>query len=157
LDEFEGRKIPLANWHLTLHFLGSIDENLLLKIHEAIDELSLGLPFKIIFDHLGAFPKLNKARSLWVGAHEGSLQMTELVKITGESLIKAHLRLDPRPYVVHITVRKYNPPQTIQKLIETSDFQPVQLLADRIVFYESILDSGAPHYKELYTYYLSPQ
>lgn len=121
-------------------------------IHETLVNINLGTVFEIILDHIGAFPKPNKAHSLWIGASVGSQQLTELVHKTGEGLLKLHFSSDSHPYVPHITVQKFKPAHNIRKLIEKHPLQSVSMIVDHLVLYESILDNGVPQYIELYVY-----
>lgn len=152
--QFPGRSIPLQNWHLTLHFLGSVEEENVESIHDFLHDLPLGDPFSLIFDHLGAFPQPKRAHSLWVGCGEGASEVQRLVQITGEALSSLGFTIDPRSYVPHLTVRRYSIPNDIVKMIEAHPFLKTSMRVDSLVLYESILNHGPPKYVELYTYKL---
>ena len=68
------RKIPdirwtlAANWHMTLKFLGSIEEKQVDSIGQALNrELSLFRRFTINAKGVGVFPDARRPRVLWVG------------------------------------------------------------------------------------------
>ena len=51
-----GSPVPPANWHLTLRFLGNVEQVAYDRMLEALDRSNLGPAFRIAFGGLGAFP-----------------------------------------------------------------------------------------------------
>ncbi len=152
--QFPGRSVPPQNWHLTLHFLGSVEEEKLELIHDALQTLPPGAPFTITFDHLGSFPHPKRAHSLWIGCGEGSPEIQRLVQITGEALSSLGFTIDSRLYTPHLTVRRYSIPHDIVKMIEDHPFSKTSMRVEELILYESILNQGPPQYVKLYTYEL---
>jgi len=61
-----------ASIHLTLKFLGDIDEQLVPSMQEAIGQALQGhRSLSIPLERLGAFPKTQQPRVLWIGPAEG--------------------------------------------------------------------------------------
>ncbi len=66
-DEFKIKGFTLAKgFHLTLKFLGEVDESELERIREKLREIKFN-SFKFSLSHLGVFPNPSSARVLWVG------------------------------------------------------------------------------------------
>ena len=62
-----GNYTPKENFHLTLHFLGEVQEEDLDYLHEAIYETARrNRPFTMTIDKIGFFPRGNKG-ILWAG------------------------------------------------------------------------------------------
>ncbi|MFH1678513.1 MAG: RNA 2',3'-cyclic phosphodiesterase, partial [Candidatus Omnitrophota bacterium] len=57
------------NIHLTLKFLGEINEDLVKKIASALNEIAQeNSSFNLRLYELGAFPKIKYPRVIWIGA-----------------------------------------------------------------------------------------
>src|SRR5579871_530061 len=136
IEKFPGKIIPLQNWHLTLHFLGNVEEERLTHIHNALQSISLGKPFALTFDHLGGFPHPRRARTLWVGAIEGTDKLRQLVQITGETLATLGFAIDPRPYIPHLTVSRFYRPQHLTDLIKDNPLESISMEVNRFILYE---------------------
>ena len=70
--------------HLTLKFLGDVEQSEIPKIRAAMERATAGIaPFEIAVEGAGAFPNLKRPRVLWLG----------LVEPTG-SAVKLAARID---------------------------------------------------------------
>jgi len=152
LLEVPGRIVPPQNWHLTLHFLGAVEDEKLPLIHTSLQSILLGDPFLLTFDHLGAFPNSKRAHSLWIGVGEEAEEVQRVVQLTGDALELLGFEIDQRPHVPHLTVRRFSLPLNIAKLIETLSLKKETMKVDHLVLYESILNQGSPRYVKLYAY-----
>ena len=77
-----GNYTPKENFHLTLHFLGEVQEEDLDYLHEAIYETARrNRPFTMTIDKIGFFPRGNKG-ILWAGI-ERSNHVQHAGKISG--------------------------------------------------------------------------
>lgn len=64
------RWVPAENLHLTLKFLGEVEENRRPGIESAVGEALSGYAaFDLALEGFGAFPSLRRPRVLWVGIH----------------------------------------------------------------------------------------
>ncbi|HIE04735.1 MAG TPA: RNA 2',3'-cyclic phosphodiesterase, partial [Candidatus Latescibacteria bacterium] len=69
----EVRWVAPESLHLTLKFLGEIDEARLEGVFQGVQEATEGLgPFRMVLEGLGGFPGLGRPRVLWVGVSEGA-------------------------------------------------------------------------------------
>ena len=61
-----------ASLHLTVKFLGDIDEGLVVRLGDAMtDTLRHHRAIRIPLDRLGVFPRLQQPRILWIGPSDG--------------------------------------------------------------------------------------
>lgn len=68
-----GNYTPKENFHLTLHFLGEVQEEDLDYLHEAIYETARrNRPFTMTIDKIGFFPRGNKG-ILWAGIERSNI------------------------------------------------------------------------------------
>lgn len=94
-----------ANIHLTLRFLGAVDDALVHrirdKLREACDESPL---FDLRTRGTGAFPGTDCPRILWAGVGEGGDALEALRARVEAGLDDLGLEGDPRPFHPHITL-----------------------------------------------------
>ena len=105
--EVSGARIAKAEpMHLTLAFLGDVEDRELHTVCKAVDLGCTGHgAFHLELAGLGVFPNTERARTLWAGIGEG---MEELKALQGEveaALVKTGLhRAEDRPWSPHVTL-----------------------------------------------------
>jgi RNA 2',3'-cyclic 3'-phosphodiesterase len=145
------RMVRRDKMHLTLHFLGDIEDRAVEKIKAAFSVLEFGA-ITIDIRGLGRFPPRGRANVLWAGI-EGNPALAALHKSLGIAL-KAAIRFRPekRPFAPHLTLARLNPSVPIetveQYLREHADFQFPSVLLDRFVLYSSLLTNAGSEYQE---------
>jgi 2'-5' RNA ligase len=97
------------NLHITLKFLGQVDEALLARFASALAEaLGSGAGFDIHLRGVGAFPSVRDARVIWVGVDDPSRRLTEVARIVDEvadrMAVGADAELGRREFRAHVTV-----------------------------------------------------
>lgn len=116
--DIPGRLVPLENWHLTLRFLGSVDQVTYERFLTSLSEAEMPGPFTIRLGILGGFPKPSKATVVWVGLEDGSGELTRLNEIAEEAAQSAGLVPEERPFQPHLTLARVRPPEDITHLVE---------------------------------------
>jgi 2'-5' RNA ligase len=98
----------LNNLHLTLHFLGDVDESLVPAISEDMDIVSAIIePFTLRVGGFGAFPHAQKARVLWLGLHGHTDSLKQLHLLLGKRFdLHQGLSYDRKQYRPHITLAR---------------------------------------------------
>ncbi|WP_139490155.1 RNA 2',3'-cyclic phosphodiesterase [Brevibacillus dissolubilis] len=128
---------PLHNLHLTLHFLGEVDEQLIPLLKEDMDLVaSIIEPFTLVVGKFGAFPKLERPRVMWLGI-EGLVRSLQQLHLLLAKRFDLHpgLTYDRKEYRPHITMARG----------PHSDGKNVALpVAD---WNERLLDPNPPHWK----------
>src|SRR5574337_1226656 len=93
------------NLHITLKFLGQVEESHLGVIREAIAAAAAGCgPAHLVFQGLGAFPRPREARVVWIGLSHGAETLAALqtrIEVRLESLGFAR---EARPFTTHLTL-----------------------------------------------------
>jgi len=91
-----------ADLHLTLHFLGQVEEGRLGALRELGDRLA-GEAFALRLDHLGHWPG---PRVLWTAPDRVPEALRALHVALGEGLAALGFALDPRPWRPHVTLAR---------------------------------------------------
>lgn len=115
--DLPGRAVPPANWHVTLRFVGQVDEITYERWLGALSEIRVE-PVRIRLRGLGAFPNRRKATVLWAGVDAGGLETwAEAVE---EACQSAGMAPEERPFRPHLTLSRVRPPADVRPLIERS-------------------------------------
>lgn len=86
--------------HVTLHFLGSVHEQEIPVLTQALENVS-GFSFEIGLDRLGYFSKPN---ILWLGCTNHPEALNELYKTTGQAVRKCLPGYQQKKLVPHVTL-----------------------------------------------------
>jgi 2'-5' RNA ligase len=87
------------NIHLTLKFLGEVDEKKLEKVKTALDGVAASSrAFELSLKEIGAFPAVDHPRVVWVGLDKGSDESKALAQNIDESLSKIGFQKETRPF-----------------------------------------------------------
>ena len=98
------RWVPGALLHLTLRFIGDVDESTLQAVKTAL-AMARCLPFTLRLKGVGHFPPGKQPRVLWVGVEE-SRPLLVLQKGVEAALIAAGIAPDERRFSPHITIAR---------------------------------------------------
>ncbi len=122
--------VQADNLHLTLKFLGDVETNSLHEVCAAVqraaDETA---PFALEIRGAGAFPNLQRPRTVWLGVGEGAEAMTELAQRIESALQGLGYPREARRFSPHLTIgraRRGGP--SVQRLS-----QAIQEYADYVV------------------------
>lgn len=100
--------------HLTLKFLGNVDDARTDEIADAIrvaSERHTGFP--AAFSEIGGFPDLRRPRVLWIGLGEGTDEMARLAKQIELELVPLGFEPEGRPFRGHLTLARFPRPRII--------------------------------------------
>jgi len=93
------------NFHVTLRFIGEVGGEAVATIEGGLREACRGLgPFEVSLRGLGAFPRPERARVLWV-AVEGR-EIYELARRVNEALDGLGVPGDKKEFVAHATIAR---------------------------------------------------
>lgn len=99
------RWVPPQNVHLTLKFLGETPDEVVPQIEASLEAVCLGhRAFDLALEGVGAFPSAGRARTLWVGAGQGSEALTALAEDVEDALQGLGFEREKRPFHPHATV-----------------------------------------------------
>jgi len=145
------------NIHLTLKFIGEIDEELSEGITKIIEKIAGSqTPFSLSLASLGAFPKINSPRVIWVGVDKGKVESEKIARALGEELEKIGIPAEKRKFSSHITIGRVRSMKNREKLTaclnELCAKEKVakpQIQISKITLYKSTLTPKGPIYEIL--------
>ena len=109
------RWVPPENVHLTLKFLGEIEEDLLPELSAAVEESVAGTdPFDMALNGFGAFPSLRRPSVVWLGI-EPNDTLSALQEKLERALEGLGFPREDRPFRPHMTLgrtrKRARPPE----------------------------------------------
>lgn len=144
------RLVSPENLHLTLKFLGEVQEELIPEISAAMKDALQGIePFDTSFRGLGTFPSLNYMRVVWVGIEKSREKLIEVQRSLDERLAKLGFQRDKR-FHPHLTLARVKSPKGKGELREfimkhaDTDFGAVRI--ERVELKKSVLTPKGPIY-----------
>jgi RNA 2',3'-cyclic 3'-phosphodiesterase len=100
------------NLHLTLKFLGGVEEARLTAVIAALTRAAIGTPpFELAVTGLGAFPSPTRPRVLWAGIADGAERLTRLAADVDETLGSLDFAREDRPFSPHVTFGRVREPR----------------------------------------------
>lgn len=144
------RWVPPQNIHLTLAFLGWVDEGRISEISGAIGSaVADHVDFRVRLGELGAFPTLRRARVIWAGLDDPTHGTSALADSVAGALEPLGFEREARAFAPHLTIARFKVPRPVT-LDATPE--PIAFPVERISLFESHLRRPAPVYEELATF-----
>jgi 2'-5' RNA ligase len=111
------RWVAPANFHLTLKFLGNIDESQIEPIGATLSDALRPFPrMTINAKGLGVFPNPKRPRVLWVGL-VGS-QLTELATVVQSALVPLGFAREEKTFTPHLTIGRWRQAERADRALE---------------------------------------
>ena len=158
-DSDDGIKwVPTDNLHLTLKFLGEVDNTLVPKICDVTRTICQSYePFELSFGQTGGFPSLDKARVLWVGVADPSGSLVGIVGDLESELADLGFKPEPRDYTPHLTIGRTRGGSrrvgqaVIDKVKAEQEITLGEMEVNAIHMMASFLDKSGPTYQVMDT------
>ncbi|MGD0077097.1 MAG: RNA 2',3'-cyclic phosphodiesterase [Sedimentisphaerales bacterium] len=146
------------NIHLTLKFLGEIDDSKLSEVKEITEQVAAAHnKFNLDIESVGSFGG-RSAKVVWVGAGKGTDELLALQKDLDEQLTLADFPSEDREFSAHLTICRVRNPKAGFKLAEAvGQFAKLKLGsidADAVCVYQSQLTPDGPIYTQLASFKL---
>jgi 2'-5' RNA ligase len=149
----DAKPVEDENIHLTLRFLGDVEENLIPSIERAMEPLASIPPFKMRVRGVGVFPDLRSPRVVWVGVGEGSEMLRSIRGILDRGLRELKIYEDEHGFTPHITIARVRGRANIDKLSmyveENMDLDLGFSSVTRVVLKRSFLTPRGPIYSDV--------
>ena len=146
------RWVPARNLHLTLKFLGDVEEACLDDLFVGIQKAAEGIePFQITLTGLGAFPNVRRPRVLWIGMDYPEA-MQRLYEKIEEELFHLKFPREKRKFSPHLTIGRVKGQRGIEALmsvVERTEFGPERVTVDHVVAMKSDLRPTGAVYSAL--------
>jgi 2'-5' RNA ligase len=107
------RWVPAENVHLTLKFLGEVDDRLLPEVEAALATAARAArPFALSLEGGGCFPNARSPSVIWVGVAEGADAARELAGAVTRALRPLGFAPEKRGFKPHLTIGRPKDPRT---------------------------------------------
>jgi RNA 2',3'-cyclic 3'-phosphodiesterase len=140
-------------WHLTVAFLGEVDERVLPDLSTRLERAAGRHPVQeLAFAGGGAFPSARRARVLWAGlrADEKALAALAASVAAGARRAGAPPPDEGRKYHPHLTLAHCRQPTDVSRLVGSlTGFTGTGWTARSVVLMRSYLGGGPPRHEEL--------
>lgn len=142
------------NIHLTLKFLGETKISLIENINKILKETAEQFEkFDFQLNELGAFPKIQSPRVIWVNAFEPTGIIAKIVSMLEEWLEKLGFAKERREFAPHITIGRVKSSEgrinLVDKLKTTKISSPLIQEANKLTLFKSTLMPSGPIYEVL--------
>lgn len=138
--------------HITLKFLGDVEDEREDDITNALEALTAEKPFMFNLAGVGAFPDKRRPRVIWTGIVNGKDEVTDLAKRVDDLLFERRFAREDRAFSAHVTVGRIKEPGDFGALWRTVDASPfvgANVEAHQVLLIHSTLTPQGPVYKDL--------
>jgi len=149
--------VPEENLHLTLNFVGDIDDREVPEFcSDATEVIEKFEAFDLVLGGLGGFPSLEDPRNLWVGAEEGGEEMAYISREIGKFLRDWSLGKSRFDFAPHMTIGRIkkgnNCPQELATLLHRfRNHDAGSCHIDQVKICSSNFEGGRPQYASMAT------
>ncbi|MEA1926778.1 MAG: RNA 2',3'-cyclic phosphodiesterase [Candidatus Auribacterota bacterium] len=167
ISSFISSQIPGVRWvssenlHITLKFLGDIEESMIPDIQEVLNQVAQNhLPISSKFGGVGVFPNIRRPGIIWLGLTEGSEELTVLVSDISAGLSRLGFKPERRKFTPHLTlgrVKKRVRPAGLREILETDEgkFSTGRLKINMLLLKKSTLTSNGAIHQILSEHYMN--
>jgi 2'-5' RNA ligase len=142
--------VPVQNIHMTLAFLGRVDEERVGALSAAIaTAVQDHVDFTVRLGVLGAFPSARRARVIWAGLDDPTRGLAGLADSVADALEPLGFPREARAFQAHATIARLKVPAPVEFAMTPA---PLTFPVERISLFESHLQRPAPVYEELATF-----
>ena len=142
------------NIHLTVKFLGDVEEEKINEIKNILTRISSGeKTFEISLFKLGAFPSIDRPRVLWAGIDKGCAEVEKIASLAKEGLENIGFPKEDHPFSAHLTlgrVRSGKNKDALREKILSLEARPVFSEVNHIALFRSTLTPKGPIYSVLH-------
>ena len=132
--------------HVTLHFLGELDDAAQARVRAATGFSIPRPPFDVSVSTLGTFPPERPSQVLWLGLTAGAESLAEVHRDLTDRLADADVGLASRPFSPHLTIARARGAARVRRRRSATSVAPIVWRVDRVTLYASDLSGAAPRY-----------
>ncbi|RYE09330.1 MAG: RNA 2',3'-cyclic phosphodiesterase [Hyphomicrobiales bacterium] len=141
------RWIDPENYHITLRFIGDVDNHVADEVSYELDRLSFSESFRLKLSHLGTFGG-DKPRALYAGV-ENNEALQRLQASHERVLRRVGLESDARKFVPHVSLARLRGTPAIEVadfIHHAGHFAPLEFTVRRFVLFSSRNSVGGGPY-----------
>ena len=144
----------VSSIHITLKFLGDIEEEIIEKVADVIAEATTGQPpFEIYIKGSGAFPNLKNPRVVWIGVEYLNKGLMHIQQALDGRLKALGFEPEEREFRPHLTLGRVKGTKGKERLSSAvsglKDIEIGSFTVDRVILYKSELKPTGAVYTKL--------
>lgn len=140
------------NIHLTLKFLGEVDESRLEYVKNIVKDEHFE-PFAMNLHGIGVFPNLRRPRIIWAGITNGVESIADIFLKLESKLFKQGFPKENRKFNPHITIGRVRSNRNLnlfgKSLLEYANTPLGEIAVNSIILKKSVLSGRGPIYSNL--------
>ena len=143
------------NMHVTLQFLGDVPDTLIPEVCKRVASAAAPFtPFLVDFSQVGAFPALDRPRTVWIGVGQGAQELVDLQLAIQESLVEMRFPRERRTFKPHLTLARVReggrrPSRLAELMAHYRDFRAESCEVAEALIFASYLDRTGANYQIL--------
>jgi len=144
--------IPPERMHLTIRFIGQVDDARVERVTAALAPAVPQAPFQMTLGGAGVFPERGAPRVLWVGVRAGVEELLRVERTVNERLAALGISPEDRGFSPHLTLARVRDAAGLHSRpwLSSLESAPVGTTrVDAITLYESRLSPKGPTYVPL--------
>ena len=144
--------IPADRMHLTIRFIGEVDDERAAMVRQALEEPLAVAPFRLTLCGAGTFPKSGTPRVVWLGVTEGREPLLRVEREITARLTPLGIPEENRAYSPHLTLARVRDPAGLKSaplLDGLTDHRVGTTHIDAITLFQSKLSPKGPTYTAL--------
>ena len=144
------------NLHLTVKFLGEVQEKRVEDIKRALEDAAEGISaMELYFDSFGSFPSGQDRRLYWRGVSK-TPELMELYENVCREVERLGFKREKRGYVPHVTfARNCKMTGLFRQNQFASTLESVCFTGDKLCLMQSVRQKGILEYKTIYSIHLN--
>jgi 2'-5' RNA ligase len=146
--------IPPEKMHVTVRFIGHVDESRVAGVLDALDVPLPIAPFQIVLGGAGVFPPGGRARVAWIGFREGLSSLRAMHDEFNRRLRPVGFATEDRPFDAHLTLARFKEvpresDRTTRESLATLQVPAAQCRVDHATVFQSQLSPKGSTYVPL--------
>lgn len=150
----EIRWVPAENLHLTVRFIGHVDEDGVGPLVEKLTEPLSIAAFQIALGSCGAFPRGGNPRVMWIGLRSGLAELASMHDEFNQRLLPFGFEPEARPFSAHLTLARIKETSRgfgarIRTSLQRVEVRPVTFSISRATIFVSRPSRAGSRYEPL--------
>lgn len=146
------KHVEAENIHLTLKFLGEVEQHKVDEVAEIIRGISFS-PFSFKVEEVGVFPNLRRPSTIWAGITNGVSDLAAVFEEVDSKMGKLGFERERRRFQPHLTISRVrsgqNRDQLVEELLAVKDTLFGVVNVSHIALKKSVLTPKGPIYTTL--------